>query len=267
MSFHQLFAICYRQGYFMKLVRFAADGRVQYGRYESDRVVAENGLTYSPDEIVWLPPVEAHTKAIGLALNYSDRAVEFDLEKPKNPVLFNKNPTTFIGHKGRVIYPAGVEYLHYENELVVVLNQRCRNVKADQADSVILGYTIGNDVTVRDFVENYYRPPVKAKGFDTFGPIGPWVVTADEIRDPANLTLRTFVNGDLRQEGNTRDLTYGVHDLIAFITGFMTLEAGDMIWTGSPQGISHVHPGDTMRCEIDNIGVLENSVISESTNA
>jgi 5-oxopent-3-ene-1,2,5-tricarboxylate decarboxylase / 2-hydroxyhepta-2,4-diene-1,7-dioate isomerase len=251
----------------MKLVRFAADGRVQYGHYEYNRVVAENGMTYSPNEIMWLPPVEPHVKAIGLALNYSDRAVEFDLEKPKNPVLFNKNSTTFIGHKGRVIYPAGVEYLHYENELVVVLNQRCRNVKADQANSVILGYTIGNDVTVRDFVENYYRPPVKAKGFDTFGPLGPWIVTPDEIPDPGNLTLRTFVNGELRQEGNTKDLTYGVYELIEFITGFMTLEAGDMIWTGSPQGISHVHPGDVMRCEIDGIGVLENTVIDEPAAA
>src|SRR5256885_44314 len=135
----------------MKLVRFAADGRVQYGRWADDRIAADNGVVYSDNEVIWLPPVESHCKAIGLALNYSDRAVEFNLEKPKNPVLFNKNPSTFIGHKGRVIYPSGVEYLHYENELVVVLNSRCRNVKADQAERVILGYTIGNDVTVRDF--------------------------------------------------------------------------------------------------------------------
>lgn len=247
----------------MKLVRFAADGRVQYGQYESDQVIAENGVRYGSDEVIWLPPVEPHSKAIGLALNYSDRAVEFDLEKPKNPVLFNKNPTTFIGHKGRVIYPTGIEYLHYENELVVVLNQRARNVKADQAERVILGYTIGNDVTVRDFVENYYRPPVKAKGFDTFGPIGPYIVTADEMPDVTNINLRTYVNGEIRQEGNTKDLTYGVFELIEFITGFMTLEAGDMIWTGSPQGISHVHAGDVMRCEIDGIGVLENPVIAQ----
>jgi 5-oxopent-3-ene-1,2,5-tricarboxylate decarboxylase / 2-hydroxyhepta-2,4-diene-1,7-dioate isomerase len=250
----------------MKLVRFAADGRVQYGRYENGGLIAENGMEYEEDEVIWLPPVEPHSKAIGLALNYSDRAVEFDLEKPKNPVLFNKNPTTFIGHQGRVIYPTGIEYLHYENELVVVLNQRARNVKVDQAQGVILGYTIGNDVTVRDFVENYYRPPVKAKGFDTFGPIGPYIVTADEMPDVTNVTLRTYVNGELRQEGNTKDLTYSVFELIEFITGFMTLEAGDMIWTGSPQGISHVHAGDVMRCEIDGIGVLENPVIGEQVN-
>lgn len=247
----------------MKLARFAADGRVQYGRCEGDRLISDGGMAYGLDEVVWLPPVEPHVKAIGLALNYSDRAVEFNLEKPQNPVLFNKNPTTFIGHRGRVIYPRGVEYLHYENELVVVIGQRCRHVKADQAEKVILGYTIGNDVTVRDFVENYYRPPVKAKGFDTFGPIGPWIVTADEIPDVSALGLRTTVNGELRQEGNTRDLTYGVPGLIEFITAFMTLEAGDLIWTGSPQGISHVRPGDVMRCEIEGIGVLENPVVDE----
>lgn len=248
----------------MKLVRFAADGRVQYGHYENNHLISESGMRYTSDEVIWLPPVEPHTKAIGLALNYSDRAVEFDLEKPKNPVLFNKNPTTFIGHRGRVIYPTGIEYLHYENELVVVLNQRCRNIKADQAERVILGYTIGNDVTVRDFVENYYRPPVKAKGFDTFGPIGPYIVTTDEMPDVTNINLRTYVNGELRQEGNTKDLTYNVFELIEFITAFMTLEAGDMIWSGSPQGISHVHAGDVMRCEIDGIGTLENPVIAQS---
>ncbi len=247
----------------MKLARFAADGRVQYGRWENDALITEAGLAYDPAEVIWLPPVEPHVKAIGLALNYSDRAAEFNLEKPKNPVLFGKNPSTFMGHQGRVIYPRGVEYLHYENELVVVINSRCRNVKAGQADRVILGYTIGNDVTVRDFVENYYRPPVKAKGFDTFGPLGPWIVTPDELPDPSALELRTFVNGELRQQGSTRDLTYSVPELIEFITAFMTLETGDMIWTGSPQGISHVHPGDVMRCEIDGIGVLENAVIQQ----
>jgi 5-oxopent-3-ene-1,2,5-tricarboxylate decarboxylase/2-hydroxyhepta-2,4-diene-1,7-dioate isomerase len=207
--------------------------------------------------------VEDSSKAIGLALNYSDRAVEFNLEKPEAPVLFNKNPSTFIGHKGRVIYPRGIEYLHYETELVVVIGQRCRRVKAEHAGRVIRGYTIGNDVTARDFVTNYYRPPVKAKSFDTFGPIGPWIVTPDELPDVSSLALRTTVNGELRQQGNTRDLTHSVAALIEYITAFMTLEAGDTIWTGSPQGISHVYPGDVMRCEIERIGVLENEVVEE----
>jgi 5-oxopent-3-ene-1,2,5-tricarboxylate decarboxylase/2-hydroxyhepta-2,4-diene-1,7-dioate isomerase len=247
----------------MKLARFAIDGRIHEGRYEKDKLVTLDGRTYDPVSVTWLPPVAGNGKAIGLALNYSDRAAEFNLEAPPAPVLFNKNPSSFIGHKGAVIYPKGVEYLHYENELVVVIGQRCRRIKAADAMPVILGYTIGNDVTVRDFVNDYYRPPVKAKNFDTFGPVGPYIVTPDELPDPSNLELHTYVNGELRQQGNTRDLTTGVPELIEYITDFMTLEPGDMIWTGSPQGISHVYAGDTMRCEIDGIGVLENPVIEE----
>src|SRR5688500_20332236 len=116
---------------------------------EFRRVLFRSGMAYSGDEVIWLPPVEPHSKAIGLALNYSDRAVEFDLEKPKNPVLFNKNPTTFIGHKGRVIYPAGIEHLHYENELEGVLNQRALNVKAEGAQGVSVWWSIARCGPVR----------------------------------------------------------------------------------------------------------------------
>jgi 5-oxopent-3-ene-1,2,5-tricarboxylate decarboxylase/2-hydroxyhepta-2,4-diene-1,7-dioate isomerase len=153
--------------------------------------------------------------------------------------------------------------MHYENELVVVINQRCRRVTAEKAYDVVQGYTIGNDVTIRDFVQNFYRPPVKAKGWDTFGPLGPWLVTADEIADPGNLSVKTWVNGELRQEGNTRDFIYTIPQLIEYISEFMTLEPGDMIWTGTPKGISHIHPGDVMRLEIEGIGVLENAVVGE----
>ena len=142
---------------------------------------------------------------IGLALNYSDHAAELDLKLPPHPILFNKNPNTLIGHKASVVAPAGVEYMHYENELVVVIGQRCRRVPPERAHQVIWGYTIGNDITVRDFVDDYYRPPVKAKGFDTFGPLGPWLVTADELPDDTRLELRTYVNGELAPASSTRD--------------------------------------------------------------
>lgn len=247
----------------MKLARFAINGQIFEGHLENDQLIVPHAGTYHPDEVIWLPPVAHPGKAIGLALNYSDHAAELDLELPKVPVLFNKNPNTFIGHKGKVVAPGNIEYMHYENELVVVIGQRCRKVKAEQADQVIQGYTIGNDVTVRDFVTNFYRPPVKAKGFDTFGPIGPYLVTADEIPDNTNLSLRTYVNGELWQEGNTRNLIHSVAALIEYITDFMTLEPGDMIWTGTPKGISHIYPGDVMRLEIEGIGVLENEVVAE----
>ena len=248
----------------MKLARFAINGQILEGRFEDDQLVVPYGGNYNPEEVVWLPPVAHTTKAIGLALNYSDHAAELNLDLPPAPVLFNKNLSTFIGHKGKVVAPHHIDYMHYENELVVVIGQRCRRVKAEDAERVIQGYTIGNDVTVRDFVTNFYRPPVKAKGFDTFGPLGPYMVTADELPDISDLTLRTYINGELRQEGNTQHLIHSVADLVEYITGFMTLEPGDLIWTGTPKGISHVYPGDVMRLEIEGIGVLENEVVAEA---
>lgn len=245
----------------MKLARFSANGQILHGSFENGQLRVPHGGTYNPAEVVWLPPIAHFSKMIGLALNYQDHAAELNLQLPPNPILFNKNPNTLLGHKGQVVAPRNIEYMHYENELVVVIGQRCRQVKAEQAYNVVQGYTIGNDVTIRDFVQNFYRPPVKAKGWDTFGPLGPWLVTADEIADPGNLTVKTWVNDELRQEGNTSNFIYTIPDLIAYITEFMTLEPGDMIWTGTPKGISHIHPGDVMRLEIESIGVLENTVV------
>jgi 5-oxopent-3-ene-1,2,5-tricarboxylate decarboxylase/2-hydroxyhepta-2,4-diene-1,7-dioate isomerase len=185
------------------------------------------------------------------------------MTSPEDPALFFKPPSSLIGHKQQVVYPTGVEYMHYEVELVVVVGRQCRRVKAEHAQSVIDGYTIGNDVTVRDFVKNFYRPPVRAKGYDTFGPLGPWIVTADEMPDPEHVELRAFVNGELRQRGNTAQFMRTIPELIEFITMIMTLEPGDLIWTGTPKGISHVHPGDVMRLEVEGIGALENPVVAE----
>jgi len=247
----------------MKVARFAADGQIQTGVLRGGQLVAAGGARYDPQSVTWLPPVAMFSKMIGLALNYRDHAAELDLKLPPHPILFNKNPNTLIGHRAPVVAPRGVAYMHYENELVVVIGQRCRGVPAERANEVIWGYTIGNDITVRDFVDDFYRPPVKAKGFDTFGPLGPYLTTADEVPNAAQLNLRTFVNGELRQEGNTRDFIYSVPQLVAYLTDFMTLEPGDMIWTGTPKGISHIHPGDVMRLEIDGLGELENTVVEE----
>lgn len=247
----------------MKLARFAANGQMHEGRYEDGKLVTASEAAFDPDQVTWLPPVAGNPKAIGLALNYADHAAELNIDLPPTPVLFNKNPSTFIGHRGRIIAPPNVDYMHYENELVVVIGRRCRRVQAAQAYDVVKGYTIGNDVTVRDFVNNYYRPPVKAKGWDTFGPLGPWIITRDEVPDPGNLTLRTYVNGELRQEGNTCNFIHTIPQLIEYITEFMTLDENDMIWTGTPKGISHIYPGDHLQLEIEMIGVLENDVVAE----
>jgi 5-oxopent-3-ene-1,2,5-tricarboxylate decarboxylase / 2-hydroxyhepta-2,4-diene-1,7-dioate isomerase len=250
----------------MKLARFAVNGQILEGCLNEDGMLAApGGGMYAPEEVVWLPPV-IPTKVIGLALNYADHASELNMQTPPEPALFFKPLSSLVGHRAQVFAPEGIEYMHYEAELAVVIGQRCRNVKAEQAEKVIGGYTIGNDITVRDFVYNFYRPPVRAKGYDTFGPVGPYLVTPDEIPDPGNLELRAFVNGELRQSGNTSMLLSPVPELIEFISMIMTLEPGDMIWTGTPKGISHIYPGDVMRLEIDGLGALENQVIAEKNS-
>jgi 5-oxopent-3-ene-1,2,5-tricarboxylate decarboxylase/2-hydroxyhepta-2,4-diene-1,7-dioate isomerase len=157
--------------------------------------------------------------------------------------------------------------MHYEAELAVVIGRRGRRVSESDAMGMVAGYTVANDVTIRDYVENFYRPPLRAKCWDTFGPLGPYLVTTDDVPDPHALGVRTFVNGELRQEGNTRDLIHSIPKLIAWFTSFMTLEPNDVILTGTPKGVSHVYPGDVMRVEVDSVGALENAVIAENGGA
>ena len=248
----------------MRLARFTAGGKIYEGTVRSDgQITSPDGTVYPLKDVRWLPPVVC-SKAIGLALNYADHAEELKMKSPEDPALFFKPPSSLVGHGSPVIHPDGAEYMHHEVELVVVIGKRCRRVKAEDAQKFIWGYTIGNDVTVRDWVKNFYRPPVRAKGYDTFGPLGPYLVTSDEVPDPGNLELRAFVNGELRQKGNTSQMIRPIPELIEFISMIMTLERGDLIWTGTPKGISHVYPGDVMRLEIDNLGVLENPVVAES---
>jgi 5-oxopent-3-ene-1,2,5-tricarboxylate decarboxylase / 2-hydroxyhepta-2,4-diene-1,7-dioate isomerase len=250
----------------MKLARFAADGNLQEGQLTADGfLTSSSGKTYDPDQVVWLPPV-IPTKVIGLALNFADHADELKMESPPEPALFFKPLSSLVGHRANVIYPEGIEYMHYEVELAVVIGRRCRRVPREHVDQVIAGYTIANDITVRDYVGNFYRPPVRAKGYDTFGPVGPCLVTPDEIPDPASLDLRAYVNGELRQQGNTANMLRTVPELIEHISMIMTLEPGDMIWCGTPKGISHVYPGDMLRLEIDGMPGLENHIISEDLN-
>lgn len=246
----------------MRTVRFAAGGRIHSGYVDGDHLVDETGRAHHQDAVVWLPPVEP-TKVLGVVLNYAEHAKELGLETPTAPVLFFKPLTSLIGHRAPIIYPTGVTQFHYEVELGVVIGRRCRKVKAADAFDVIRGYTVGNDATARDFITNYYRPPVKAKGFDTFGPLGPWVVEGEDI-DPDNVTLRAYVNGELRQEGHTSKLIFGVAALIEYISEFMTLEPDDVILTGTPEGISYVQPGDVLRVEVEGVGALENPVVAEA---
>jgi 5-oxopent-3-ene-1,2,5-tricarboxylate decarboxylase/2-hydroxyhepta-2,4-diene-1,7-dioate isomerase len=251
----------------MKHARFIAEGREQTGvlNKEETCIIAASGKEYLLNDIqVWLPPIKPN-KIIGLALNFADHAEELGLEKPAEPVLFIKPNTSLIGHKAPIYYPNGATYMHYENELAVVIGKIGRNIKKESAFDYVSGYTIANDVTVRDFVNNFYRPPVRAKGHDTFGPLGPFFVDKEDIDNVDDLELRTYVNGELRQKGNTKDLIYSIPELIEFISSFMTLEPNDIILTGTPKGLSHIYPGDVVRLEIDGLGSLENHVLDGRT--
>ena len=247
----------------MHRVRFAADGRVQRGELIQGGAVVrgDQGRTYSAGDVTWLPPVEPG-KVVGLALNYADHADELGMASPEEPALFFKPLSSLVGHRAAVVAPRNIEYMHYEVELAVVIGRAARRVRAERALDYVLGYTIANDVTVRDFVHNFYRPPVKAKGWDTFGPLGP-SLAVDEIADPSNLELRAYVNGELRQTGHTSMLIRDVPALIEYISFFMTLEPEDVILTGTPKGISHVYPGDVMRLEVDGLGALENPIVED----
>jgi 5-oxopent-3-ene-1,2,5-tricarboxylate decarboxylase/2-hydroxyhepta-2,4-diene-1,7-dioate isomerase len=247
----------------MRWVRFLHEGRIHEGKVVEDSVILdEAGRRVPEEEVTWLPPVDAGT-VIGLALNYADHAQELGLDLPREPVLFIKPKAALTGHKSPIVYPIGAQYMHYEAELAVVIGRAGRRIRREDAMEYVRGYTIANDVTVRDFVGNMYRPPIRAKGFDTFGPMGPYLVDRDDVPDPHNLAIRTLVNGEVRQEGNTKDLIFQIETLIEFISSFMTLRPNDVLWTGTPRGISPVKPGDVITIEIEGIGRLENVVVAE----
>jgi 5-oxopent-3-ene-1,2,5-tricarboxylate decarboxylase/2-hydroxyhepta-2,4-diene-1,7-dioate isomerase len=248
----------------MRLCRFLVEAREHRGRPAEDGVlIDEDGRTYREDEVTFLPPVAPRT-VIALALNYAEHAAEFDMAAPEEPALFFKPPNTWVGHRTPVVYPPGADYVHYEVELAVVIARRSRRVPAGGAMEAVKGYTIANDLVARDFVGDFYRPPVKAKGWDTFCPMGPCLVTGDEVADPHDLELRAYVNGELRQKGHTGGMIRRIPELIEHITGFMTLDEDDVILTGTPKGVSPVHPGDVMRLEIDGLGALENPIVEET---
>jgi 5-oxopent-3-ene-1,2,5-tricarboxylate decarboxylase / 2-hydroxyhepta-2,4-diene-1,7-dioate isomerase len=225
-------------------------------------LVDSRGAKHSPDKVRFLAPV-VPGKILGLALNYSDHATELGMQTPSDPAIFFKPTTSLIGHREQVVYPTGVEYMHYENELAVVIGHKCRRVTAGDAMNFVGGYTIANDVTVRDFVTNLFRPPVKAKGWDTFLPMGPYLVE-NEILDPNDLGIRTYVNGELRQSGRTANLLIKIPQFIEYVSEFMTLEVGDVLLTGTPKGVSHINPGDRLSLEIDQLGALESVVVAEA---
>ena len=222
-----------------------------------------DGRLLAESDVVWLPPFEAET-IIALGLNYADHAKELSFGAQKEPLVFLKGPGTLIGHRGHTRRPAGVTFMHYECELAVVIGRTTRRVARARALDHVAGYCVANDYAIRDYLENWFRPNLRCKNRDGATVLGPWLVDAADVPDPGVLGLRTFVNGKLTQQGNTRDLITDVPALIEYLSDFMTLEAGDVILTGTPEGVVNVDVGDEVICEIDGLGSVRNTITSDA---
>jgi 5-oxopent-3-ene-1,2,5-tricarboxylate decarboxylase/2-hydroxyhepta-2,4-diene-1,7-dioate isomerase len=237
-----------------------ADGRLEL------LTPALRGRRVGFDEVVWLPPltpIDRPRTVLALGLNYADHARELDFRAPEEPLVFVKSEASFIGHQGHTVRPNGVSHMHYECELAVVIGRPARGVRRAEALSYVAGYTVANDYAVRDYLENWYRPNLRAKNRDAATPIGPWLVDAADVPDPQSLALRTTVNGQVTQQGNTKDMIFDIATLIEYFSRFMTLMPGDVILTGTPDGVVDCRPGDVVVTEIEGIGALTNTIIAE----
>jgi 2-keto-4-pentenoate hydratase/2-oxohepta-3-ene-1,7-dioic acid hydratase in catechol pathway len=222
--------------------------------------------------VMLLPPVTDPAKIICIGRNYKEHAEEAGQELPKLPIFFTRFAATLVAHGEPIVRPRVSEQLDWEGELAVVIGERCRYVTAEKAFEVVAGYSIFNDVTVRDYQR---RVPqwTAGKNFVSTGPFGPNLVTADEVGDPQSLDLRVSVNGETVQSANTEQMIFDIATQIAHITEFVELEPGDVVVTGTPSGVGFVRepprflrPGDVVRVEIDGLGALENPVIDDEVS-
>ncbi|MBV2149212.1 fumarylacetoacetate hydrolase family protein [Sphingobium sp. AS12] len=222
------------------------------------------------ESVILEAPITDPQKFLAIGMNYqahAQEAIAAGIPVPTSQLWFNKQVSCITGPASPIVYPAVSNALDYEAELAVVIGKRCRNVLPEDARSVIAGYTVANDVSARDW---QHRTPTftLGKSFDTHGPIGPWIITDDEILDPHALTLRLTVNGEERQSTLTGDMIYNIYDQIAYLSQVMTLEPGDILSTGTPSGVGAatnglLKVGDVVRVEVSDVGVIENTIVSD----
>jgi len=209
-----------------------------------------------------LAPVIPRSKVVAIGRNYAAHAAELGHEVPAEPLMFIKPNTSVVGPGDPIFYPRQTKDLHFEGELAVVIGRLCRDVPPEQATDVIYGYTVANDVTARDLQRSDVQF-TRAKGFDSFCPLGPWIETDLDPQDFADgLSVQTYLNGDLKQDGSTRDLIFDIPNLVAHISAVMTLLPGDVILTGTPEGVGPMEVGDEVEVAIARVGSLTNRVAS-----
>ncbi len=236
------------------------------GALEAARSAADSAPRFPLDAVRLEAPIRRPPEFLAIGLNYADHIAEAKLERPKFPVFFNKQSTCVTGPYDPIHLPRVSTKLDYEGELGFVIGRRCRHVPKARAREVVAGFLVVDDVSVRDW---QFKAPTwtLGKSFDTHGPIGPWLVTADEL-DPHGLELRTWVNGELRQHSNTRELVFDCWDMVETLSTVFTLEPGLIVSTGTPSGVGgplrrYLKVGDVVRVEIEGIGAIENRVIEE----
>jgi ureidoglycolate lyase len=266
----------------MKLVTFSAGGAVQTGRVEHDSVVSLGngcmrdliacrdgaaasaaGPRFKLSEVRLLPPIPRPGKIMAIGLNYADHIRETGAAMPKEQVWFCKQPTAANGPYDPILLPKVSQQIDYEAELVVVIGKGGRYISREDAPQAMFGYCVGNDVSARDW--QFATPQwMLGKSFDTHAPFGPWITTADEVDNPHTLGIRSLVNGEKRQDSNTKHLVFNIWDQIVQLSRVMTLEPGDLIFTGTPGGVGmamkpprYLQDGDRVRIEIDRLGALD----------
>jgi 2-keto-4-pentenoate hydratase/2-oxohepta-3-ene-1,7-dioic acid hydratase in catechol pathway len=252
----------------MRIVRYSRQGDVGFGILEGETVAAISphpfgafeytGERLPAGEVRLLAPV-LPSKVVAVGRNYAEHARELGNEVPPEPVLFLKPSTSVVGPGDPIVRPEGVGRVDFEGELAVVVGKLVRRLEPGDAIQAVLGFACANDVTARD-LQRADGQWTRAKGFDTFCPLGPWIETD---LDSSDLALRTLVNGEVRQQARTSQLEHGVAELLAFISRVMTLLPGDVVLTGTPAGVGPLEPGDRVEVEVEGVGVLNNPVVAE----
>jgi 5-oxopent-3-ene-1,2,5-tricarboxylate decarboxylase/2-hydroxyhepta-2,4-diene-1,7-dioate isomerase len=252
----------------MKHARIVFEGATHDATERNDCLLLDDGRLIEFDAVTtWLPPltpVPWPRTILALGLNYADHAKELAFKAPEEPLVFIKGEGSLIGHRAHTVRPTGVTHMHYECELAVVIGKTARRVKRTDAYDYIAGYTVANDYAIRDYLENWYRPNLRVKNRDTCTPLGPWRVDAADVANPMNLALHTTVNGKTTQTGHTRDMIFDVPFLIEYFSSFMSLMPGDLILTGTPDGVVDCRVGDVIVTEIEGIGALANTIAAAS---
>jgi 2-keto-4-pentenoate hydratase/2-oxohepta-3-ene-1,7-dioic acid hydratase in catechol pathway len=250
----------------MRLARIAHPNGLAFGSVEDDDTIREikdhpfgtpeySGRSWPLADVRLLAPI-LPSKIVAVGRNYVDHAAELGNEVPEEPLLFLKPSTSVIGPNARILLPPSSQRVDYEGELAVVIGRPAREVRAENAESVILGYTVANDVTARDLQRKDVQF-TRSKSFNTFCPLGPWIET--EL-DPSDLGIHTEVDGEVRQDGTTADLVHGIGSLIEYISAIMDLLPGDVILTGTPAGVGPIQAGETVSVTVEGIGTLSNPV-------